>query len=348
VRAATRDGAVPEGLLAKDKNDKTELDRAIDHFKDWKPPAPKPKGVKKPKPAAGEASGAFEFRAYKSMDVKLRLEQMFHGKCAYCESSYSSTAPVDVDHYRPKGAIEGDDKHPGYWWLATAWTNLLPSCIDCNRKRKQTTPIPSNKLLELVEGAHNRGNSRVMNTGKKDSFPISGARATDYLKPDEFAGEKPILLDPCTDAPDDHLDFLVDSDFMICLALPRAEAGAAAAVHLPLAGDGADEADVAADAEARKLSVRGAVSIQVYGLNRLGLVQSRTRVLRRLEFLADLVIELHAIADDVEAANGPIAKRVRQLAGRVISDIKSLAGPKEPHSAVAAAWLRRFSASLSD
>jgi hypothetical protein len=102
---------------------------------------------------------------------------------------------------------------------------------------------------------------------------------------------------------------------------------------------------VAADANTRKLSVRGAVSIQVYGLNRLALVQSRTRVLRRLEFLADIVVELHAIAEQVRG-NAPVAKRIVQLADRVAAEIRNAADPTEPHSAVAVAWLKRFEARL--
>ena len=104
---------------------------------------------------------------------------------------------------------------------------------------------------------------------------------------------------------------------------------------------------VAADANTPKLSVRGAVSIQVYGLNRLALVQSRTRVLRRLEFLADIVVELHAIAEQVRGGgNAPVAKQIDQLADRVAAEIRNAADPTEPHSAVAVAWLKRFEARL--
>lgn len=79
----------------------------------------------------------FSFSVYKHADVKERLEELFHGKCAYCESRYSSTRPMDVEHYRPKGRVAESEGHPGYYWLAAEWTNLLPSCIDCNRRRNQ-------------------------------------------------------------------------------------------------------------------------------------------------------------------------------------------------------------------
>ena len=46
----------------------------------------------------------------KDAEVKAALEKLFYGKCAYCETFYSVQAPVDVEHYRPKSAVEGDDE----------------------------------------------------------------------------------------------------------------------------------------------------------------------------------------------------------------------------------------------
>src|SRR6185369_2016739 len=85
------------------------------------------------------ADDSFDFKAYKSADVNAALTAEFHGKCAYCESPYEATHPVDIEHYRPKGGYVKDNKltKPGYYWLAADWMNLLPSCIDCNRRRRQ-------------------------------------------------------------------------------------------------------------------------------------------------------------------------------------------------------------------
>lgn len=347
MRAIQRKGDKPQGLSAIDKSGKTELARAIVFFENWKPrarPQKTPKGGKGPK--AKPANASFAFAAYKSPDVKVLLESLFSGKCAYCESFYSETAPVDIEHYRPKGAIEGEPDHPGYWWLAMEWDNLLPSCIDCNRKRKQITPKASDNLLALVTDEHERRKASVMNTGKKDTFPIAGPRAKDHTKPDQLVAEVPYLLNPCVDNPDEHLEFLVDPKLPISLVLPRGGAGTPnGPAALPAAG--ANATAIAADATARKLSPRGAVSIQVYGLNRLALVQNRTRLLRRLEFLADIVIELHGIAQDARKAHqDSLAKRAVQLADRIATEIRSLADPKQPHSAVAAAWLRKFQKKL--
>lgn len=101
----------------------SELDRARAHYT--------PFDAKK---------GAFAFAAYKAPEVKARLEALFHGKCAYFETVYAASAPVDVEHYRPKGAVEGEPAHPVYWWLGMVWP--LPSCIDCNRRRKQPPRFP--------------------------------------------------------------------------------------------------------------------------------------------------------------------------------------------------------------
>src|SRR5262249_38675962 len=85
------------------------------------------------------------------------LIRLFNGKCAYCESKFTVSQPGDVEHFRPKGRVvddnfkpirvqhptKGEIEHPGYYWLAYEWKNLLPSCADCNRFRMhgaRTTP----------------------------------------------------------------------------------------------------------------------------------------------------------------------------------------------------------------
>ncbi|MES2264736.1 MAG: hypothetical protein V4724_40075 [Pseudomonadota bacterium] len=82
-------------------------------------------------------AGSYDFRTYKGDDVVAALRDLFKKKCAYCESHFEAVSPVDVEHHRPKGGVQEDDTHRGYWWLAAAWENLLASCIDCNRERYQ-------------------------------------------------------------------------------------------------------------------------------------------------------------------------------------------------------------------
>jgi uncharacterized protein (TIGR02646 family) len=146
----------------------------------------------------------YDFKAYKLDEVKAALHAMFHGKCAYCESQYIATAPVDVEHFRPKGAVivDGKLRKPAYYWLAAEWENLLPSCIDCNRKREQ----------ELQDGA-------TGSVGKANFFPLADEK-TRAKKPGDEAKEKVLLLDPCKDEPSEHLEFRVDG-----WVIPRVKRG---------------------------------------------------------------------------------------------------------------------------
>ncbi len=132
----------------------------------------------------------YPFKVYKNKAVKSALEALFSKKCAYCESKYARTQPMDVEHWRPKGGvvIDGEFWWPGYWWLAAAWGNLLPSCIDCNRKRRYFFPE------DEVDDSR----------GKENLFPVKGRHA------DEVGGEvneTPLLLDPCSDDPAFYLNF---------------------------------------------------------------------------------------------------------------------------------------------
>ncbi len=120
----------------------------------------------------------------------------YHGKCAYCEAKIIlDQHSGDVEHYRPKRRVTDDNgkpvtlassqgpprQHPGYPWLAYDPHNLLPSCIGCNRP-----------------GTTRQG-KRV---GKWDRFPVSRFRAS---APGEEGREKPLLLHPAFDNPEDHL-----------------------------------------------------------------------------------------------------------------------------------------------
>jgi len=68
-------------------------------------------------------------------DVKGLLLAMQGRICAYCAVG---TNGLDVEHFRPKGAIEGDEAHGGYWWLAYETSNYFLGCTVCNRIRKRT------------------------------------------------------------------------------------------------------------------------------------------------------------------------------------------------------------------
>lgn len=65
--------------------------------------------------------------------VKNSLKELYHNKCAYCESSLYN-AHGHIEHYRPKKAsnLTRCDSSKGYYWLAFSWDNLIPCCEICN------------------------------------------------------------------------------------------------------------------------------------------------------------------------------------------------------------------------
>jgi hypothetical protein len=82
-----------------------------------------------------------------------KLNESYHYKCAYCERIYK----LDVEHYRPKAEVRDEQNqivqvidnagnminHPGYYWLCYEWSNLLPSCISCNREGGKVSKFPT-------------------------------------------------------------------------------------------------------------------------------------------------------------------------------------------------------------
>lgn len=116
----------------------------------------------------------------------------FRGKCAYCEQQIAvpRSQPGDLDHFRPHGAVcdienkkiyDGEEKHPGYYWLAYDWRNLLPCCASCNG------------LVREADGTL---------IGKGARFPVVGNHAT---SPGEEVDEDALLLHPVFDDPLKHL-----------------------------------------------------------------------------------------------------------------------------------------------
>lgn len=172
---AVRRGGAPASLSSA--RSQAEREEAIAFFAD---------------PANRERS--FPFRAYAAKDVKLALRELFNGKCAYCETFYAAGGPLQTEHYRPKGSwsdSEGRERKPGYYWLASSWDNLLPCCWDCNSKRGHD--YPDGHLV----------------TGKAIQFPLLD-EARRASSPGDEEHEKPYLLDPCEDDPDEHLEFAGD------------------------------------------------------------------------------------------------------------------------------------------
>jgi 5-methylcytosine-specific restriction endonuclease McrA len=118
------------------------------------------------------------------------LGNVFHGKCAYCEAPISGGFFGEGEHYRPKSKVTvlhlgkkvavvvGESSHPGYFWLAYDWKNLVPACQECNNR-------------------------------KSDLFPTArqhvGVPSTSFDQLDK--DEEPLLLHPYRDDPSEHLVF---------------------------------------------------------------------------------------------------------------------------------------------
>jgi hypothetical protein len=72
-------------------------------------------------------------------EVAHALGELYEWKCAFCESKRYKP---QVEHFRPKKKVTGIAGNPlGYFWLCYEWTNLLPTCKDCNETKLNSFPI---------------------------------------------------------------------------------------------------------------------------------------------------------------------------------------------------------------
>lgn len=72
---------------------------------------------------------------YQHVDIKTALVDMFHGKCAYCESAITHIDYGHIEHFKPKST-------PAYYELAIDWDNLLLACGRCNGVENKGTKFP--------------------------------------------------------------------------------------------------------------------------------------------------------------------------------------------------------------
>ena len=154
------------------------------------------------------------------------LANVFHGKCAYCEVHIAQARQSgDAEHYRPKGAVnrrlpgrtglprvrvkapDGSEiDHPGYFWLAYNWRNLLPSCRRCNSEdgKKNQFPVTGDRHVFLVALTDAEAAAIA-----PQPIPCATSPGYYFLPPAELdRREKPLLLHPCYgDDPREHLKF---------------------------------------------------------------------------------------------------------------------------------------------
>lgn len=260
-------------------------------------PATSGKTVAKGAAAKKIKKKAFNFSAYKADDVKLALEELFHKKCAYCESKYSAVVSVQVEHFRPKGRVDGEPNHTGYWWLAATWTNLLPSCVHCNgteyHEIRQFASEPA--YDQATQGT-------AYKLGKYDCFPISGKRALN--NGDDLTAEDALLIDPTRQDPAQHLQWVIENG--LSLVAPR-------------------KVNATWDPY-------GWATYRVFGLNRQGLVEMRTDLM--LQVINTLERAEKWLTKAATMVAGEDRKWNIDQAFDLIASLEPLAAPSQPYSAM--------------
>ena len=119
--------------------------------------------------------------------VKNFLYKSQHGKCCYCERN-PPIEEAEVEHFRPKAEVkEAGENHPGYWWLAYNWENLLIACQLCNR------------------------------TYKKTQFPLKDESKRAYEENCNLDEEDPLLINPLEEDPEQLICYeeLEEPQFMV-------------------------------------------------------------------------------------------------------------------------------------
>lgn len=200
---------------------------------------------------------AFKFSQYRGPDVKVALRQLAGGNCAYCESKIGAVGAREVEHYRPKGGITNVVGHPGYWWLALQWDNLLPTCRDCNKSLRQHIVRAGMTEAEVLTL---QGRRAAVSFGKANQFDIQGPRAVGNACDHDL--EDPLLIDPCRQDPANYLTWDFASELTL---IEPVQSGAG-------------------------YNVYGAYTIRTCALNRAELVLDRIPALRPMRALRTRII----------------------------------------------------------
>lgn len=131
---------------------------------------------------------------YRSNSIKIALQGIYNGKCAFCEQ-VPIGSPAQVEHFRPKDGINGVI-HTGYYWLAFDWSNLLLACGNCNSSK----------------GTH----FQIFNEGARVTEPSVLSDGIDedanFIRNIPLILERPKLLNPEIDNPQKHLVYTPDGE----------------------------------------------------------------------------------------------------------------------------------------
>ncbi|WP_156814522.1 hypothetical protein [Burkholderia lata] len=248
----------------------TELEDARNHYSSDPPP-----------------TVAYGFDRYSCEEVCEELDRIYKQKCAYCESKYAAVSVRNIEHYRPKGGVTEAPHHPGYWWLAAEWSNLLPSCPACNQIRHHTLFDPQMSLEQIDLLKYKKGEHRA---GKGNSFPLNVGSTYALKEADSLTQEDPLLINPSVRDPSQHLEWVFrwevggaiwDAEWVLPFLRPRRV-------------NGNDDP-------------YGKASIAIYALNRLSLVLER---MERVKVLQTALLPVIRAMDDL--AKTPIEYEGRE------------------------------------
>ena len=156
-------------------------------------------------------------------DLKKWLnDNLYHFRCAYCEWPLETDRyEGDAEHYRPKGRVtwrdpagavhiarcrlpDGTDvDHPGYFWLAYDWRNLVPVCSACNSGLGKVDQFPVGKthVLHVDEAAAGFVAGQI--PAREHALEAWKSPRSYFLPPARLdALETPLLLTPLNPTPE--------------------------------------------------------------------------------------------------------------------------------------------------
>lgn len=148
-------------------------------------------------------SEKLEFNSSFWKTSKKQLKKESKGKCAYCEADTHVVAHGDVEHYRPKSI---------YWWLAYTYDNYLYACQICNQIYKSDNfPIGGNSLSgPAIESTSTDGDIDLL-AGSISPDPLKiRSKFTLQRFVNDHKNEKPLLINPYFDDPEDYFAYEAD------------------------------------------------------------------------------------------------------------------------------------------
>ena len=191
-------------------------DAALDRWKAWYETPPDKKTGARPPFDPGLQQVIWS-------DLKKWLnEHLYHFHCAYCEGPLEADRyEGDAEHFRPKGRITWRDAagavhvarcrlpddseidHPGYFWLAYDWRNLVPACASCNSGAGKVDQFPAVSAHVLHADEATAGVAPGQSPPRADALGAFRQLRRYFLPPARLdALESPLLLNPLNPTPE--------------------------------------------------------------------------------------------------------------------------------------------------